>query len=255
MTEALYMNDCYLKEFDAKVIEVEGDSVILDRTAFYPTGGGVLCDTGWIVKGDSRFGVTEVSKGERQTTHEVRQAPRILHKAPGLSVWTHEMRQSPLAAGDAVRGIIDWSRRYMLMRHHTSAHLLSSIFYNELHVLVTGNQIGVEQSRIDYSMETMDMDAIKRIFDKANEWIAKDSPVKIYTRSREEALKIPGVVKLASALPPNIETLRIVEIEGADIQADGGCHVRSLSEIGRIEFLRAENKGKNNRRVYYTVKP
>lgn len=234
MTEALYMDDCYMKEFEAKVVEVEGDMIILDRTAFYPTGGGVLCDTGWITKGERRFDVTEVSKG----------GGRILHKTP----------DHKLSVGDSVHGVIDWNRRYMLMRNHTAAHLLSSMFYNELHVLVTGNQIGVEQSRIDYSMEAMDMDAIKRCFEKANEEIQKDRQVKIYSLGREEAMRIPGVVKLANALPPNIETLRIVEIEGADIQADGGCHVRSLGEIGRIEFLKTENKGKSNRRVYYTVR-
>lgn len=234
MTEALYMTDCYLKEWDAKIIEVENDCVILDKTAFYPTGGGVLCDTGWIAKGEERFEVIEVSKG----------GGRILHKVPNHN----------FSKDDSVHGIIDWNRRYALMRHHTSAHLLSSIFYNELHVLVTGNQIGIEQSRIDYSLEAVDMDAIKRVFERANEEIGKDRHVKIYFLSRAEAMKIPGVVKLANALPPDVENLRIVEIEGVDIQADGGCHVKSLKEIGRIEFLRTENKGKNNRRVYYTVK-
>lgn len=233
MTEALYMNDSYLKEFDAKVIEVEGDSVILDRTAFFPTGGGVLCDTGWLEKDGQRLEVTEVSKG----------GGRILHK-----VLNHQ-----LSVGDSVHGVINWDRRYALMRNHTSAHLVSSVFYHELHVLVTGNQVGIEQTRVDYSLEVMDMDAIKRCFEKVNEEISKDRHVKIYSLQREDAMKIPGVVKLANALPPSIDVLRIVEIEGADIQADGGCHVRSLKEIGRIEFVKAENKGKNNRRVYFKL--
>ena len=234
MTEALYMTDSYLKEFDAKVIEVEGDSVILDRTAFYPQGGGVLCDTGALEKDGKSTEVVEVTKS----------AGRILHKAPNHA----------LSVGDSVRGRIDWERRYALMRNHTSAHLLSSIFYTRLGVLVTGNQIGTEQSRIDYSMETMDMDAINKAFENANEEIKKDKAVKIYSLAREEAMKIPGVVKLANALPPSVDMLRIVEIDGVDIQADGGCHVRSLKEIGEICFLKAENKGKNNRRIYYTLR-
>jgi len=244
MTEALYMTDSYLKEFDAKVIEVEGDSIILDRTAFYPQGGGVLCDTGALEKDGRSIEVVEVSKGGNQTTHEVRHAPRILHKAPNHA----------LSVGDSVRGRIDWERRYALMRNHTGAHLLSSIFYTRLGVLVTGNQIGTEQSRIDYSMETMDMDAINKAFENANEEIKKDRAVKVYSLEREEAMKIPGVVKLANALPPSVDVLRIVEIDGVDIQADGGCHVRSLKEIGEIIFLKAENKGKNNRRIYYTLR-
>ena len=234
MTEALYMTDSYLKEFDAKVIEVEGDSVILDRTAFYPQGGGVLCDTGALEKDGKSTEVVEVTKS----------AGRILHKAPNHA----------LSVGDSVCGKIDWERRYALMRNHTSAHLLSSIFYTRLGVLVTGNQIGTEQSRIDYSMETMDMDAINKAFENANEEIKKDKAVKIYSLAREEAMKIPGVVKLANALPPSVDVLRIVEIDGVDIQADGGCHVRSLKEIGEICFLKAENKGKNNRRIYYTLR-
>ncbi|MBS3051671.1 MAG: alanyl-tRNA editing protein [Candidatus Aenigmarchaeota archaeon] len=223
MTEALYMTDSYLKEFDAKVIEVEGDSIILDRTAFYPQGGGVLCDTGALEKDGRSIEVVEVSKGGNQTTHEVRHAPRILHKAPNHA----------LSVGDSVRGRIDWERRYALMRNHTG---------------------GTEQSRIDYSMETMDMDAINKAFENANEEIKKDRAVKVYSLEREEAMKIPGVVKLANALPPSVDVLRIVEIDGVDIQADGGCHVRSLKEIGEIIFLKAENKGKNNRRIYYTLR-
>jgi Ser-tRNA(Ala) deacylase AlaX len=140
------------------------------------------------------------------------------------------------------------------MRHHTSAHLLAAIFYNELSVLITGNQLGTEQSRMDFSMENFDKSLMEEVFRKANEAIHEDRHVKIYFLKREDAMKIPGIVKLAGALPPSIDELRIVEIVGIDIQADGGCHVASLKEIGEIVFLKAENKGKSNRRVYYNVR-
>ena len=103
-------------------------------------------------------------------------------------------------------------------------------------------------------MENFDREKILKYIEDANNIIKQDLPVKVSYMQREEAMKIPGIVKLAAALPPNVETLRIVEIPGVDLQADGGTHVKSLSEIGTIEFVKAENKGKDNRRVYYTVK-
>ncbi len=235
MTEALYMSDCYLKEFYTAVAEVAGNAIVLDKTAFYPAGGGVPCDTGWVAKGEEKFEVSSVTK----------EAGRILH---------HLSDNHSIAIGDKVSGLIDWNRRYMLMRQHTSAHLLAAIMYNQLGVLITGNQLGTDQSRMDFSLENFDRALIESVFQKANEEIQNDKQVRIYFLNRNDAMKIPGVVKLASALPPNVEELRIVEIEDIDVQADGGCHVKSLKEIGRIEFLKAENKGKNNRRVYYTVR-
>lgn len=231
----LYMDDCYLREFPAVVQEASVSAVVLDNTAFYPAGGGVPCDIGWITKNGSKIEVVNVTK----------ENGRVIH---------HLSSSGGLSSGDAVTGLIDWNRRYILMRHHTSAHLLAAMFYNELGVLITGNQLGVEQSRMDFSMENFDRQLIEKAFDNANEMIKENRPVKIYYLNREDAMKIPGIVKLANALPPDVEELRIVEISGIDVQADGGCHVRSLSEIGSIELLRMENKGKSNRRVYYGVK-
>ena len=137
---------------------------------------------------------------------------------------------------------------------HTAAHLLSSIFNKEYGVLITGNQIDEDKTRIDFNMENFDRGNIIKIIETANELIKQDITIKTYYLPREEAMKITGVVKLAGALPPDVNELRIVEIPGVDIQADGGTHVKSLAEIGTIEFLKAENKGKDNRRVYYSVK-
>lgn len=229
----LYMDDSYLKEFPATVKELNGNMAVLSETAFYPSGGGVPNDTGWLKHEGITLPVVNVTKQDGKIFHH--------------------LETSDLEVGRKVTGIIDWQRRYTLMRHHTAAHLLAAIMYNKLGILITGNQLDVEKSRMDFSMENFDRSIIEEVFREANAAIGEDRKVRIYYLTREEALKIPGVVKLANALPPSVDKLRIVEIDGIDVQADGGCHVASLKEIGRIEFLKAENKGKSNRRIYYTV--
>ncbi len=232
MTELLYFTDSYLKEFSAQVIGVEETGVVLDKTAFYPTGGGQPFDMGLLVKDGKEFMVHSVVKKEGNVMHQT---------TAGLQV------------GDRVVGKIDWERRYKLMRMHTSAHLLSAIFFTKAKVLITGNQLDIHKSRMDFNLETMDKDIVAAVIADANAHIATNVPVKIYSLPREEALKNPEIVKLAGALPPVVDTLRIVEIVGVDIQADGGTHVKALGEIGKIELLSIENKGKNNRRMYFTV--
>lgn len=233
MVKALYLDDSYLKEFDSKVIKVEGKNVELEQTAFYPTSGGVSHDTGILVCKGITYKVIDVIKSKERIIH-------ILDKE-GLS------------EGDTVHGVINWERRYSLMRMHTAAHLLSSLFFNRLGAKITGNQIDEDKSRIDFSLENFDRSLIESIVKEANEIIKKNAKVKIYYMKSEEALKIPGLIKLAEAKPPEADVLRIVEIEGIDVQADGGPHVAELKEIGRIVILKMENKGKNNRRIYYRV--
>ncbi|MBI2649827.1 alanyl-tRNA editing protein [Candidatus Woesearchaeota archaeon] len=235
MESALYMNDSYLKEFEATVESVkDGKFVVLDKTAFYPTGGGQPHDTGVFIRNNEEYPVVYAGKFSGKISHEV--------VKPGLKY------------GDGVIGRINWDRRYKFMRMHTAAHLLISIFNKESNVLITGNQIDEDKTRIDFNMENFDRDKIMQYIDTANDIIKQDLPVNVSYMPREEAMKIPGMVKLAGALPPDVHTLRIVEIPGIDLQADGGTHVKSLFEIGTIEFVKAENKGKDNRRVYYTVK-
>lgn len=234
MQSALYMNDSYLKEFEAVVESVKDDKfVVLDKTAFYPTGGGQPHDTGMMVCNGEEYPVVFVGKFSGQISHEV--------------------SKSGLKQGDKVTGKINWERRYKFMRMHTAAHLLISIFNRESNVLITGNQIDEDKTRIDFNMENFDREKILSYIDEGNKIIEQDLPVKVSYMPRAEAMKVPGMVKLAAALPPSVETLRIVEISGVDTQADGGTHVKSLKEIGKIEFVKAENKGKDNRRVYYTV--
>jgi len=239
MTKTLYIEDSYLKECDAVVLEVsDGKSVVLDQTVFYPRGGGQPGDTGKLVVAGSNaeFRVLNVSKRDGKIIHE-------LGQGAGLKV------------GDSVRCVLDWERRYRLMRMHTAAHVLAATMNKELGVLITGNELGEEKTRFDFNMEEFDRAKFDDIVKKANESLARDVELKIYTLPREEAMKIPGVVKLANALPPAITELRIVEIPDVDIQADGGTHVRNLKEVGRIELLKLENKGKTNRRIYFKLIP
>jgi len=234
MTELIYMIDCYAKEFDATITKVDGKFVVLDKTAFYPQGGGQPTDTGKLIKDGEEYTVVFAKK-----------------KGPDVS---HEVDKEGLQIGDAVHGIIDWDKRYVLMRMHTAAHILSEVFHKETGALITGNQLNIDKSRIDFSLENFDREKINEYVAKANEIINKDLPIKIYTLPREEAMKLPSVTKLANVLPPAVKELRIVEIEGFDVQADGGTHVKSTKEVGEIEVVSAENKGKNNRRVYFKLK-
>jgi len=232
--KALYMNDSYLKGFEGVVKSVKDDKyIVLDQTVFYPQGGGVACDAGVIIREGVEFPVVFVGKLDGDISHEVSE--------PGLR------------EGDKIRGKISWERRNKLMRLHTAAHLLSSIFHNKGNAKITGNNIDVEKSRIDFNLEDFDREKISEYVSLANELIKKGMPVRSYFMKKEIALKIPDLIKLANKMPPDVDELRIVEIEGIDKQADGGCHVKNLKEIGPIEIVKLENKGKSNRRLYFMV--
>ena len=234
MENAIYMTDSYLKEFQANVQSVKDDKfIVLDKTAFYPQGGGQPHDTGVMLCNGEDYPVVYAGKFSGQISHEVGK--------PGLK------------AGDEVNCKIDWDRRYKLMRMHTAAHIIDAVLFNEANALCTGNQLGLDKSRIDFSLDVLDRDKIQLYIDRANEWVKKAIDVKIYFLPREEALKIPGVVKFASVMPPEVKELRIVEIPGIDLQADGGTQVKNTFEIGQISLVSVENKGKNNRRMYYML--
>ena len=238
MTKLLYLDDSYLRECDATVESVSGKEIILDQTVFYPRGGGQPADTGKLVAPPgSEFRVLNVVKKEGKTVHELDREPQAAELAPGARVHC----------------VIDWERRYALMRMHTAAHVLGAVMHRELNVLISGNQLETDKARFDFTLAEFDRNKFEEIVKKANDELSRDVPLRTYTLPREEAMKIPGVVKLAGALPPSINELRIVEIGDIDVQADGGTHVRSLKEAGKIQILKLENKGKENRRIYFTL--
>jgi len=234
MTKTLFLVDSYLKETEAKVISIkDGKYVTLNQTVFYPKGGGQPHDTGRLIKGKEVYNVVYVGKFSGEISHEV--------------------DQDGLLAGDEVHCVLNWDRRYKLMRSHTAAHVLASLLNEGTGALITGNQLEEDHVRFDFSLKNFDRELLEEYLDKANKLFGTDVPVKWYELPKEEAMKIPGIVKMAGAFPPNLPTLRIVEIVGVDRQADGGTHVRNLREIGKIEVIKTENKGKNNRRIYFKL--
>lgn len=231
VTERLFWQDAYVREFDAKVQSVDENGVVLDKTAFNPRGGGLVSDVGKLNGMDV---VEVVKKGEE-----------IYHLLGGGS----------LHPGEGVHGVIDWERRYRVMRMHTTAHILSAVVNRETGALITGNQIAPLESRIDFSLDAFDKEKLGDYVKEANLAASSGAEVKTFFMKREEALRTPGFVKLADALPPAVEELRIVQIGEIDTQADGGVHVKNTSEIGEIVINRVENKGKSNRRLYFSVRP
>jgi misacylated tRNA(Ala) deacylase len=234
MTNLLFLVDSYLRETKATVTSVkDGKYVTLNQTIFYPKGGGQPYDTGELVKGNETYKVIYVGKFSGEISHEVD------HK--GLQI------------GDEVKCDLNWKRRYKLMRSHTTAHVLASLLNKGTGALITGNQLEEDHVRFDFSLEKFDRELLEEYLAKSNKLFGTDVPVKWYELPKEEAMKIPGVVKMAGAFPPNLPSLRIVEIVGVDKQADGGTHVRNLREIGKVELIKTENKGKNNRRIYFRL--
>jgi len=229
-----YLEDSQLQEFDATVTSVDGKLVVLNHSYFYPLGGGQPSDTGKLrTKDNKEFTVLGVKKGEK-----------------GL---IHELDQEGLVAGDDVHATIDWQRRHKLMRSHTAAHIVSTIIHDQTGALITGNQLDLDKVRIDFSLDEFDPEKFKAYLEKANEIIAEGRPVTLKTIPRAEALTIPSLSKLAAGLPEHIAEVRVVTINELDEQACGGTHVQNTAEIGQLTFLKAENKGQKNRRVYFTL--
>lgn len=235
MTKLAYLEDCYKKELNTAVIEASGNEIILEETILYPAGGGQPNDTGIIERNKEHFKVLDVKKENGKAIHIV--------------------DREGLQAGDKIHVKVDWERRYRIMRYHTATHVLCAVICNETGAEITGNQLSDEKTRIDFNLETFDREKLKDYERKANQIIKEGHKVLTMFLPREEALKIPGVVKLANALPPNVKELRLVDITGVDQQACGGTHLKNTSEIGEIEIIKADNKGKNNRRLTFVIKP
>jgi len=235
MTEALYMKDSYLKNWDAKVVSVKDDKyIVLDKTAFYPKGGGQPWDEGYIIRDGEKFKVVYVGKFSGEISHEV--------EKPGIK------------EGDTVSCEIDWERRYTYMRYHTACHLVSNLLFRRANAKITGNQIELDKARMDFSMEDYSPEKLRTYIEESNGIIKQDLPITIETMSRSAVLEEPELARLAVGLPKNLQEFRIVKIGEIDKQVDGGTHVNSLREIGEIEMTKTVNKGKNNRRLYFILK-
>jgi misacylated tRNA(Ala) deacylase len=230
MTELLAHTDAYLKEFDATVVAVspEENAVALDKTAFYPGGGGQPCDYGWLDD-------APVTKVKRQGKH----------------IWHWLAKDSALPAeGDTMHGKLDWDRRYKLMRTHTAFHILCGVVWRDYQAQVTGGNMDVLKGRMDFEFETLRQELVKEIEEKLNEEVANARPLHIKILPREEAFQIPDLIRTKiNLLPKGIKQVRTVEIEGLDLQADGGTHVANTREVGTIKVAGYESKGKINKRI------
>jgi misacylated tRNA(Ala) deacylase len=237
MSVKLYWKDAYSKEFDAEVRSVRGSEVELDATAFYPTGGGVQHDTGTISSAGASYKVVEVRK-EGET---------ILHRLDS---------EPALSQGDKVHGAIDWARRYSLMRYHTTVHLIDGIVEKDYGAGgITGGAIFPDRARIDFSLDALNRELAQKIIDRANVVSAEAHPVSSRIITRDEALAMPNLARTEPGreLIMSMPEVRIVEIEGVDLQSDGGLHVANTREIGAISLKSFENKGKRSKRIEITL--
>ncbi|HEU5200002.1 MAG TPA: alanyl-tRNA editing protein [Ktedonobacterales bacterium] len=231
-TDLLYHADSYLSNFDARVVACRENAIALDRTAFYPGGGGQMADQGVLRWDGQEYKITKLFKDQE-----------------GNGIW-HEVEGAVPEVNTPVSGAIDWEFRYRMMRTHTALHILCGLIFKDFGAQVTGGQMYPDRARMDFTLEQFDQSTIREIEARANEAIKADHPIKVYVLPREEAFQIPDLIRTKiNLLPPNIPSVRIVEIVGLDLQADGGTHVKSTAEVKGIKVIKSENKGKINKRL------
>jgi len=234
MTELIYFSDCYVKEFGANVTRVHGNRVALDRTAFYPTGGGQPCDTGTLYGEQGVARVVEVVKAGAEVFHSL---------------------DGPIPKqGSRVEASIDWDRRYAHMRYHTAQHLLSAYFLDHHEARTVGNEISTAGASIDLDLDSLDPDSLKRASDQINLWIGKSLPVRITLMPREDALRMlnPQRTRI-DLLPRSVTTLRIVEVQGVDVVACAGTHVGNTSELGHFQILKASSREEKSLKLEFVL--
>ena len=230
MTELLFHDHSYLQEFDATVTAVAETGVALDRTAFYIGGGGQPSDVGILNFEGRDYAVTGIK----------RDGGLILHLIDG---------EQP-TEGSQVAGRIDWDRRYQLMRTHTALHILCGVVWRDYGALVTGGNMQPGEARMDFELERMSTDFAEEVEAKINEEVTAARNVLAANLPREEAEEIPDLIRTKiNLLPANIREVRTIDIQGLDVQADGGTHVNNTTEVGRIRVIGHESKGRINKRL------
>lgn len=238
MTELLYQTDSYLKEFSATITSVDAETraVVLDRSAFYPGGGGQPCDFGTLETGGIVYPVEKVKK----------QGDNVLHYLGG---------NEPLpVAGSASHGTLDWVRRFQLMRTHSAMHILCGVVWRDYGAKVTGGDMDPLKGRMDFEFETMRGELVREIEMAVNHEVRQSREVRVNILPREEAFQIPDLIRTKiNLLPEGILQVRTVEIVGLDLQADGGTHVANTVEVGKIKVVDYKSKGAINKRIYVEV--
>lgn len=238
MTTLLYQTDSYCKEFDAvvAVVDPEAHAIILDQSAFYPGGGGQPCDMGTITVNGRMLPILKVKKSGADILHFI--APET---------------ELP-AVGSAVHGILDWERRYQLMRTHTAMHILCGVVWRDYGASVTGGDMEPLQGRMDFEFERFSGDLAGTIEAAINAEVAVARDLQVKILPREDAFAIPDLIRTKiNLLPPGIPEVRTVEIVGLDLQADGGTHVHNTREVGTLRVVNYKSKGKINKRIYVSI--
>jgi misacylated tRNA(Ala) deacylase len=236
MTEELFLSDAYLREFDARVARLAGREVILERTAFYPGGGGQPPDKGTLGIGPVRANVVDAR----------REGGGVVH-----------VLDNPIPdTVQELRGELNWERRFAHMRYHTALHVLSGVIWREFGAKVTGGQMRSDRARMDFSFPgEWTAEVVGQIERSTNEALASARPVKVYELPREEALENPDLIRTqVNLVPERVRTIRIVEIEGLDTQADGGTHVANTREVGEMEITGHKSKGRQNKRIEFVLR-
>jgi len=231
MTELLYQTDSYIKDFSAHVtgVDAEQRGVLLDRTAFYPGGGGQPNDAGTLIADGKTYMVSKVAKGN-------------LHIIEGDDL---------PAIGAAVRGVLDWERRYKLMRTHTAMHILCGVVWRDYSASVTGGNMEPLNGRMDFEFERLQKELVGEIEARINAEVQAARDVRVAILPREQAFQIPDLIRTKiNLLPEGIPEVRTVELVGLDLQADGGTHVANTREVGRLRIADYKSKGGINKRIY-----
>jgi misacylated tRNA(Ala) deacylase len=230
VTEEIAASDAYARETAATVEQVTDSGLILDRTVFYARGGGQPGDTG----------VISWNGGSVDVTDTVRVSGRPVHMIDGPAP----------PAGTAVTARIDWDRRHLLMRTHTALHVLSAIIWREFGAKVTGGNMEPGTARMDFELDAISVEFGRMVENRLNAELALDHPIRVLFVPRAEALADPDLIRTkVNLLPPSIDPIRVIEIEEIDKQADGGTHVRSTGEVGTVNVVKTESKGKGNKRM------
>ena len=225
-TELLYLRDAYLTSAEATVAAVDDDRVALDRTVLYPTGGGQPSDTG-------RLGGARV----------------IGVRIEGDTVW-HTIEGAVPNVGDTVRVEVDWDRRHSLMRTHTALHVLCGVIWNEWGTAVTGGNMEPLSARMDFEFDPLPEGFGAKVEQLVNDEIAAARPIEVSFLPRETAVDDEDLIRTkVNMIPESVKEIRVVDIVGLDKQADGGTHVRTTDEVGRVEVVKTESKGKGNKRI------
>jgi len=236
VTRELFLEDSYRREFRAGVEKMDGREVILEETAFFPAGGGQPADKGTLGIGPVNAAVVDARREGGDIVH-------VLDRAVPDTV-------------KELKGELDWERRYAHMRHHTALHVLSGVIWKSFDAKVTGGQMRAERARMDFSFPgEWTAEVVAEIERLTNEALAENRPVKVYGLPREEALENPDLIRTqVNLVPERVKTVRIVEIEGLDTQADGGTHVANTTEVGEIEITAHKSKGRQNKRIEFVLR-